>query len=85
MKSGRPLKYGIGYIIGFCLLVIEAVINVRTGKLTGMELFTVIVLCTIFGVVMVALAKRIIRKRRERFRSTKTETQEQTDDAQNNE
>ena len=78
MKPGRSVKYGVGCIIADCILIVEAIINIRTGRIPGIELFTIIVLSIIIAIFLVALVKKNNRKNRDQYKSTKTGTQEHT-------
>ena len=57
---------GIGTIIGMCILIIEAGVDLYTGKITVTQLYTTLLLCAFLGVCTVFVAKRIIRKHRGR-------------------
>lgn len=78
MKPGRSVKYGVGCIIVDFILIVEAIINIRTGRITGIELFTIIVLSIVFATLLVALIKKNMRKKRDQYKSTRTEVQEST-------
>ena len=79
MDPRSKIKYGLGCLIADCVLILEAVIDIYTGKLTQTELILQIVLCVIFTVPVVVLFKRIARKDKQRFNSKKSENQDSTD------
>lgn len=82
MKPNKPIKYGIGYIILDCVLIVEAFIDVRTGRITGVELFAIITLSITLAAVLVALIKNSIRKKKGQSNSTKTRAGESTDNTE---
>jgi hypothetical protein len=78
MKPEKPIKYGIGCIILDFFLIVEAIIDVRTGRTTGVELFAIITLSITLAAVLVALIKKHIRKKKDQFNSSRTDEQEGT-------
>ena len=66
MKSKQPMRYGIGLILFDCYMFVEAFIDVRAGRMTNKELFTLIVLSVISAFFLVALLKKKIQKERKR-------------------
>lgn len=79
MKPEKPIKYGIGCIFLDFFLIVEAIIDVRTGRTTGVELFAIITLSITLAAVLVALIKNSIRKNKGQSNSTKTRAGESTD------
>lgn len=71
MEPRRPVKYGIGCILVDCILIVEAIVNICTGRMTWVELFTIIVLSIIFAVLLIALIKKNTKKKKDQFNSTK--------------
>ena len=79
MELKQSIKYGIGTAIADCLLVIEAIINLQTGKFTWIEFYTLIVLSVILAIFTVVLLKRRTRKKAHKMNQQKTETGESAD------
>ena len=61
----KETKYGIGAIIADCLLLVEVIIDIYTGKLTWFNLLILILLSIILGITIVVLMRRRRRKERE--------------------
>lgn len=73
MDEKRPVKYGIGWIILDCILLLSTLNDIRTGKMTWETLFAIIVLSMILAVILVASIKKYRKKKREQSHSAKTE------------
>lgn len=82
MKPGSSTKYGIGFIIADCLLIVEAIINIRTGRITGSELFVIVGLSIIIGLILYGLAKKYIRGNRGVPITTKTTEQKKPENTE---
>lgn len=57
MKSGKIGKYGVGYIIVDCVLLIGTIIDISTGKVTASELCMLIILSLLLTIPVVAWIK----------------------------
>ena len=64
MKPARPIKYGIGWLILDCFLIVETILDIRTGKFTVNELCMVILVSLISAILLI----KIFKKRREKER-----------------
>lgn len=78
MKPRRPEKYVFGSIIADCILIVEAIIDIRTGRLTWVKLLMLIMLSIFSAILLSILIKRSIRKKREKFKTTRKGEQEST-------
>lgn len=59
MKSGKIVKYGMGLILfDCCYLLIEAFVDIRTGRMTTSEWLTLITLSITTAILIVALMKK---------------------------
>lgn len=58
----RETKFGIGWIIADCLMMVEVIIEIYTGELTWPDLLLLILLSIILGISVVVLIKRYKRK-----------------------
>ena len=79
MDPRSKLKYGLGCLIADCVLILEIIIDIYTGRLTQTELLLQIMFCVILTVPVVVLFKRIAKKDKQRFGSKKTEDQNSED------
>ena len=64
MKPAQPIKYGIGWLILDVFLIVETIIDIRTGKFTANELCMVILISLISAILLI----KILKKRREKER-----------------
>ena len=80
MKPRSSVKYGIGFVIADCLLIVEAIINIRTGRITGTALLVIVALSVMIGIILFALAKKHVRGNRGASGSAKVTEQESTED-----
>ena len=62
MDPRSKIKYGLGCLIADCVLILEAIVDIYSGRLTPTELFLQIALCAILTVLVIALLKRYVRK-----------------------
>lgn len=83
MKTGKPSKYGIGWIIVDCLLLFEVLRDIRAGRLALNEWYTIVLASIILGILLVAVFKKRIKKERAQCRSASKETQTNDDGAEN--
>ena len=60
------IKYGIGMIIGDCILLADLIIDIYKGELTWVTLLTILLWSTVLVIPLVALMKRYVRKERGR-------------------
>ena len=58
----KEIKYGIGSIIADCILIVEVIIDIYTGKLTWYNLLILILLSILLGITIVVLMRRRRRK-----------------------
>ena len=58
----KETKYGIGSIIADCILLVEVIIDICTGKLTWYNLLILILLSILLGITIVVLMRRRRRK-----------------------
>ena len=71
----REIKYGIGSIIADCILLVEVISDIKTGRLTWFTLLAFLLFSAILSYTFVVLARQKRRKERERF-SAKTSEEE---------
>ena len=64
MDPRSKLKYGIGCLIGDCILILKDVIDLCTGKTTPKEMYLQIAFCAILIVPVVVLLRSYAKKRR---------------------
>ena len=73
MKTGKPSKYGIGWIIVDCWLLFELLRDIRAGRLSLNKWYMIVLASIILGILFVKLYKRRIKKERARRRSASKE------------
>ena len=61
MNPRSKIRYGIGCLIADSVLILEAVIDIYTGKITPTELIFQIMLCVILTVPVIVLLKKYAR------------------------
>lgn len=76
MELDRLKSYGVGCFLTDCIAIIDLVVDLRTGGLTIFSFLNVTMLSVISAVFIIALVKRDIRKKKERFQLTKEEKNE---------
>lgn len=76
MKLDRSVKYGIGSLITDVLLIIEVAIDIYTGNTTWLNLWAIIVLSLILGIIIYRLLKKTVGGRRTQKDSAKAEVRE---------
>jgi membrane protein implicated in regulation of membrane protease activity len=69
----KETKYGIGSIIADCILLVEVIIDICTGKLTWFNFLVFILLSIILVALISTLMRRRRKKERERFSTTTSE------------
>lgn len=65
MNPKRPIKYGLGWIILDCILLIDTIHEIRTGRMTWVTLLTIMVVSVTLAILLVASIKRNRKKKRE--------------------
>ena len=60
------IKYGIGMIIGDCILLADTIIDICKGELTWVTLLTTLLWSTVLAIPIFVLMKRYVRKERGR-------------------
>lgn len=58
----RETKFGIGWIIADCLMIVEVIIEIYTGELTWSDFLLLIFLSVILGTSVFMLMKRHRKK-----------------------
>jgi len=79
MNAKRPIRYGIGWIILDCILLIDTINDLRTGRMTWVTLLTIMVVSVTLAILLVALARRCRNKEREQTKFARTEESGNTD------
>ena len=69
----KETKYGIGAIIADCILLVELISDIKTGRLTWFTLLAFLLFGAILSYTFVVLARQKRRKERERFSTTASE------------
>ena len=76
----KETKYGIGAIIADCILLVELISDIKTGRMTWFTLLAFLLFATILSYTLVVLARQRRRKERERFRVTTSEEEKDTEE-----
>ncbi|MBE6941563.1 MAG: hypothetical protein E7455_04715 [Ruminococcaceae bacterium] len=71
----KKITYGIGAFILDCILLVELISDIKTGRMTWFTLLAFLLFATILSYALVVLARQRRRKERERF-SVKTSEEE---------
>ena len=74
----REIKYGIGSIIADCILLVEVISDIKTGRLTWFTLLAFLLFSAILSYTFVVLARQKRRKERERFSAKTSEEEKDT-------
>ena len=64
MDPRSKLKYGIGSLIADCILILEIIIDLYTGRSTPTKLLWAIAFCAILTIPVVVLLRKYARKRK---------------------
>ena len=60
------IKYGIGGLIGDCILLADLIIDIYKGELTWVTLLTILLWSLVLAIPIFVLMKRYVRKERGR-------------------
>lgn len=63
MKSNNSGKYGVGWILLDCILLIDTIVDISTGKLTTANLCMMIIFSLLLTILVVAWIKAAIKRR----------------------
>ena len=76
----KETKYGIGAFILDCILLVELISDIKTGRMTWFTLLAFLLFATILSYTLIVLARQRRRKERERFRVKTSEEEKDTEE-----
>lgn len=76
MKPEQLRSYGVGSLLIDCLLFVDAIIDICTGKFTMDDLLTLLSINLLLAIPLIILIKKKMTKRRKPSKLRSTEEQE---------